>query len=93
MRNPIAVGVSLVLTDGTTSFTLILPGPSVLPVPFGSASNTNFSSSADSGQVSLQFAAHKTLTVSVLQGDPQDSSSGACVATATSVTVQYHTED
>jgi hypothetical protein len=85
--------ISFQLTDGTTSYTLTLPGPSVLPVPYGSAASANFSSFADSGRLDLRFRGGNTLTVLVLQGDaPQGSSASACFATATSVTVQYHVD-
>ncbi len=85
--------ISFELTDGTTSFTLVLPAPPVLPVPFASAASANLSSFADSGRLNLNFSRGRTLTVLVLQGDPQDSSDSACFATATSVTVQYHDAD
>jgi hypothetical protein len=69
--------ISFQLTDGTTSYTLILPGPSVLPVPFPSAATTNLSSFADSGRLNLSFSRGKALTVLVLQGDAQTSSVSA----------------
>ena len=75
---------ALILTDGSTSYSLPLPTPPSL-------GGGIFASSADSGPVDLSFPPGANITIRVAQGDmgTPPYNIGQCLAQSVNVTVQY----
>jgi hypothetical protein len=77
--------IAFKITDGTTAFTLPLPGATTLV-----AGNPN-PSSADSGPLKVAFPAGAKIVLTVVQGDGPDPITGAtaCFFNNANITVQY----
>ena len=82
---PCTKPVSFKMTDGEQSFTLPLPSAATV------ITNSYNSSSADSGPLDIAFPAGAKIALSVIPGDPFDSSTGlsSCYAAEVNITVQY----
>jgi hypothetical protein len=82
---PCTKPVSFKITDGEQSFALPLPSAATV------ITNSGNSSSADSGLLDLAFPAGAKIVLSVIPGDPFDSSTGlsSCFANEVNITVQY----